>query len=254
MGEAFIKFLGTAGARIVVFKQLRASGGLWLEANGTRLLIDPGPGSLLRALSSRPSLSPAKLDGVLITHRHLDHAADVNVIIEAMTEGGLRRRGVLFAPRDALEEDPVVLRYVREYLEGIEVLEEGKSYTLGGLSFSTPLRHRHPVETYGLYFTLPQRVALITDTLYFRELEEAYQGAEILILNVVRAGERKEEIQHLTLSDARLLIEGIKPKKAVLTHFGMSMLRARPWEVASQMSEETGVEVQAARDGMSLSL
>jgi len=102
MGEAFIKFLGTAGARIVVFKQLRASGGLWLSANGTELLIDPGPGSLLRALSSRPSLSPARLDGVLITHRHLDHAADVNVIIEAMTEGGFKRRGVLFAPRDAL--------------------------------------------------------------------------------------------------------------------------------------------------------
>ena len=27
-----------------------------------------------------------KLDAIILTHRHLDHAADVNVMIEAMTE------------------------------------------------------------------------------------------------------------------------------------------------------------------------
>ena len=38
---SFIKFLGTAGARFVVTKQLRASGGLWLSAGKTNLSIDP---------------------------------------------------------------------------------------------------------------------------------------------------------------------------------------------------------------------
>lgn len=252
MGDAFLKFLGTAGARVVVFKQLRASGGLWLELNGTRLHIDPGPGALVRALSSRPKLDPAKLDALLLTHRHLDHSADINVMIEAMTEGGRRKGGVLFAPADALDEDPVVLNYVRGYLGKVEVLEEGKSYRVGGITFSTPLRHRHSVETYGLI--VEGRIALISDTLFFPDLIEAYRGVEVLVINVVRAGERDERIEHLTLGDARELIEGIRPKRAILTHFGMTVLRAKPWEVAEGLSRETGCEVIAARDGMTLEL
>ena len=39
-----------------------------------------------------------------------------------------------------------------------------------------------------------------------------------------------------------------------MTHFGMSLWRAKPWEVARQLSEETGISVIAARDGMKFDL
>ena len=91
----YIKFLGTAGARFVMIKQLRASGGLWVSSGETNILIDPGPGSIVRCASSRPKLDPGKLDAIILTHRHLDHANDINVMIEAMTEGGFKKRGVL---------------------------------------------------------------------------------------------------------------------------------------------------------------
>ena len=55
-----IKFLGTAGARFVVSKQTRKSGGIWLNIDETKLLIDPGPGSLIRCLSSKPKINPEK--------------------------------------------------------------------------------------------------------------------------------------------------------------------------------------------------
>jgi phosphoribosyl 1,2-cyclic phosphodiesterase len=61
------------------------------------------------------------LDGILLTHKHLDHSGDINVMIEAMTEGGFKKRGVLFAPRDALEEDPVVLKYAMGYVENTSI-------------------------------------------------------------------------------------------------------------------------------------
>lgn len=253
----FIKFLGTAGARFVVLKQLRASGGMWLSLAGKELLLDPGPGALLRCLKSRPKLDPTKLDAIILSHKHLDHSNDVNVIIEAMTEGGSRRRGVLFAPRDALDpqEDPVVLGYLRDYLEEIVVIEEGKSYALGELRFSTPVRHLHPVETYGLLFELPSklRLGIITDTRFFPELAKAYP-ADALVLNVVRFAPDEREIDHLNVGDAKRLIEEIKPKLAVLTHFGMTMLRAKPWEVAAQLQEGTGVRTIAATDGLRLEL
>ena len=42
-----IKFLGTAGARFAVTRQIRKSGGIWLSLDNTNLLLDPGPGSLI---------------------------------------------------------------------------------------------------------------------------------------------------------------------------------------------------------------
>jgi hypothetical protein len=52
------------------------------------------------------------------------------------------------------------------------------------------------------------------------------------------------------LPDAKLIIEQIKPKIAILTHYGMGIWKAKPWEVAQRLSEETDVHVIAARDGM----
>jgi len=151
----FVKFLGTAGARIVVSKQLRASGGMWYSLQGFNVLVDPGTGLLVGAFQADRRWTPMKLDAIILTHRHLDHAADVNVMIEAMTEGGFKQRGALYTPEDALTEDPVVFQYVRSYILQIEIIREGGRYKLSDtVSFETPLRHQHPSETYGINFLL----------------------------------------------------------------------------------------------------
>ncbi len=257
MGEGdFVKFLGTAGARFVVTKQLRSSGGLWISIGGTNLYMDPGPGALVRCLSSRPKLNPSSLDGILLSHKHLDHSGDINVMIEAMTDGGFRKGGVLFAPRDALEDDPVVFRYVRTYLEGIEVLREHSEYRLGSIRFSTAKKHIHSVETYGFNFSLPiGQISFLTDTRFFSKLPDLYPG-EILIASVVRYKpiEDGQGIEHLAVEDVRKVIAKTQPKLTVLTHFGMTMIRAKPWHVAKSLEEEMGLRVIAARDGMNLAL
>lgn len=244
-------FLGTAGARVMVATQLLASGGLWLHLGGTQLLLDPGPGTLVQA--AKRKLKPASLDAIILSHRHLDHSADVNVMIEAMTQGGLRRKGTLFAPNDALEDDPVVLRYLRPYLDRIETLEEGGAYTVGDVSLRTPVRHQHPVETYGLVLQTPRHtISCVVDTRFFDDLWQHY-GGDLLILNVVRL-EAGGPFEHLSAPEAAAIIRSVRPRAAILTHFGMTMWRARPWEVAARLSEETGVRIIAARDGMTFDL
>jgi len=251
MGEDKITFLGTAGARVMVASQILSSGGIWLELGGVEILLDPGPGTLVRA--ARRKLRASRLQAIILSHRHLDHSADVNVMIEAMTDGGLKRRGALFAPRDALEEDPVVLHYLRPYLERIEVLEEGKSYSIGELLFSTPIKHHHAVETYGVVFKTPgHTISYIADTRFFGDLCRYYKG-DLLIINVVRL-EPGGLYYHLSAPEAGEIIREVKPKVAILSHFGMTMWRAKPWEVATRLSEETGVRVIAARDGMTFHL
>ncbi|TAN60439.1 MBL fold metallo-hydrolase, partial [bacterium] len=152
--ESYIKFLGTAGARFVMIRQLRSSGGIWISYKGTNVIIDPGPGSIVRCAMSKPKIDPAKLDGIILTHRHLDHVNDVNVMIEAMTEGGFKKRGVIFLPQDAIDDEPVILKHLRGCVEKIEVLKENKSYQIGKIKFRVPSRLRHPVQTYGMQFEL----------------------------------------------------------------------------------------------------
>ena len=252
---SFIKFLGTAGARFVVMKQLRASGGVWLSVGKTNLYIDPGPGALVRCLSSKPRLEPTMLDGILLTHKHLDHSSDVNVMIEAMTDGGFKKKGILFAPLDAIEGDPVVLKYVRNYVEEVEVLKENTEYRIGDIPFSTSKKHSHRVETYGLNFKIsPHTLSWITDTRFFSELPTLYRG-EILVIHVVRLKPIGDEpIDHLSIEDVKVIVKKAKPKLTLLTHFGMTMIKAKPWVVAAELEKELGLRVIAASDGMKIDL
>lgn len=253
----YIKFLGTAGARFVMIEQLRSSAGTILSLDGRTILLDPGPGTLSRCAASRPKIDGRTLDAILLSHRHVDHSTDINVMMEAMSDGGRQKRGFLFAPEDCLEgDDPVVLRYVRHYIAGIERLQPFTSYNLDGLRFQTRGPHRHGAETYGFVFdSRVGRIAFLIDTEFFPDLLEWYAGARVLVLNVVLLKQREENlIQHLCLADARRLIAALKPETAILTHFGMSMVRAKPWVLAEQLAQETGVAVIAAGDGMHYAL
>jgi len=214
---------------------------------------DYGPGSLVRCLASRPKLNPMDLDGIILTHRHLDHANDINIMIEAMTNGGFKKRGAVFAPTDAYEEDPVILKYIRDHIEKIEILKEKETYKIGNISFSTPIRHIHGVETYGLNISGEDiSISIITDSKYFEGLESYYQG-DILIINVVLI-EKRKEIKHLCLSDAEKILSANKPKLCILTHFGMTMIKHKPWEIAEKLTKKYGVKVIAAQDGMEIDI
>jgi phosphoribosyl 1,2-cyclic phosphodiesterase len=249
-----IKFLGTGGGRFVVSKQLRKSGGIWISLDDTNLLIDPGPGSLIRCLSSTPKLNPRDLDGILLSHRHIDHSNDINIIIEAMTNGGWDKKGTLFAPKDSLEKDPVVLKYIRKYLEKIEVIKEKGKYKIKNISIETPVKHiHHGVEGYGFnIYGKNSSISIITDTVYFKELESYYKE-NILICNVVFF-QNKRGFEHFDINDAKKIIAANKPKISILTHFGMTMIKQKPWKIAEKLSNELGLKVIAASDGLEIDI
>lgn len=246
----FLKFLGTAGARFVMIKQLRASGGIWINSEGSNVLVDPGPGSLVRCSKSRPRLDPSRLSAIIVTHRHLDHSGDLNVMIEAMTEGGFKKRGKVFLPEDGLKEDNIILKYARGFPEEIITLAAETEYSAGNFRFRTSPPHVHPVQTYGIRFDINgKHISILSDTKYSPKLVDFYKESDILIMNVVFFQPRPE-IEHLSLDDAANFIRQAQPKKVILTHFGMTMLKSRPDIQAQKVSQELGIEVIAATDGM----
>jgi phosphoribosyl 1,2-cyclic phosphodiesterase len=232
----------------MVAKQLAASGGLYIEEGNTRISLDPGPGAIVQYAKRKVDLT--KLDAIVISHRHLDHSNDVNVMIEAMTDGGFRHRGRLFCPSDALDGDPVVLKYIRNFPQEIVPLAPETEYTVGDLTFTTTPRHVHQVETYG--FKFGNRLGWVTDSAYYDGIAEQHK-AEVMVIHLVlmdcRAG-----LPHLCLEDAERIIRAAKPRLAILTHYGMTVWRAHPWELAADLTQRIGTEVKAARDGMSLEL
>ncbi len=228
-----------------------------MRIGGLNVVLDPGPGTLVRLAKAKPAIDVTKLDAIILSHLHIDHSSDVNVLIDAMTSGGLARRGALFAPASCLEgDDAVLLRYLRDYLEAIVVLEAERSYEYGDLSLCTSVAHDHGAETYGVSFARRgKKISFVVDTRYFPELAESYMGADILILNVVRrAPHGSGDVLHLCVDDAREILQQVKPRIAILTHFGMTMLRAKPWLVAQRLSDELSLDVRAASDGMTIEL
>jgi phosphoribosyl 1,2-cyclic phosphodiesterase len=228
---------------------------MWMRFGSTQIHVDPGPGALVRATSSVPPCIPGELDALVLSHKHLDHASDINVMIEAMTAGGFRPRGALLAPRDAFEGEPVIFPYAARFVPVHHVLEEhGGPYAVGDVAVGTSLRHHHAVETYGLHFRWNGlTVSYLPCGRFFEEQIEDYRAAapDVLIVNVLFYRETLRA-DHLTFDDARALIAGIRPKVAVMTHFGTKMLERDPTELARTLEDELGLRVYAAHDGWML--
>ena len=250
-----IVFLGTAGGRMVVANQLRKSGGMWLTLGGKNIVLDPGPGCLVRCVEL--GLKPSRLDCIVLSHRHIDHSNDVNIMTEAMSGGGFKPRGILIAPFDCLEgDDPVVLKYVREYIKNnIFILKQGFKHNLSGVTIEGAIRLKHSnVESYGIKFLFNGKtLGYIADTKYFEGIGEAMKGCDYLIVNMVRIT-YDDRFQHLIPGDVVNILKVAKPGMAILNHFGMQVVKAHPRAIAARIEKETGVHTIAAEDGMLLKL
>lgn len=238
--------MGTAGARFMVAKQIAASGGFLVEEGSTRIAFDPGPGAVVQYAKRKVDL--ARLSAIVLSHRHLDHCGDVNVMVEAMTEGGFRNRGELYCPADALDDDPVVLQYLRGFPQRIVRLEPETTYQVGEVEFSTSPKHLHGVDTYG--FRFGDRLGWVTDSAWYDGIAGDHK-ADVMVIHVVLL-EPRPPLPHLAVVDAERIIREAKPRLAIITHYGMTVWRAHPWELAARLSDATGVEVKAARDGMTV--
>ncbi|HVA27069.1 MAG TPA: MBL fold metallo-hydrolase [Candidatus Baltobacteraceae bacterium] len=252
-----VLFLGSGGARFVVARQLRASGGMWFRFGETQIHVDPGPGALVRALSHVPPCNPRELAAIALSHKHLDHAGDVNALIEAMTSGGFHRRGALLAPADALDDEPTVFPYAQHFVERLErVVANGGPYRIGDVEMRPSITHIHAVETYGMHFQHNGlRVSYLPCGRYFDALAEDYAAAQpdVLILNVLLFRDGMD-VDHLTWEQARRVVERVRPRVAIFQHFGTRMLEQEPHKLAQEVEDALGLRAIAAYDGLEVDL
>lgn len=248
-----VVFLGVGGGRYCMITQLRGTGGFRLHLNDLRLHIDPGPGALVKTRE----LKLKDLDAILASHWHTDHIGDLPVMIEVMTEGGRKKRGVLIGNQSVVRGyksfGPLSSYYLSLPKEVIE-LEQGKEIDLKGIKIQgTVARHQEP-KTIGFKFkTNTQIISYTSDTGFFDQLVEQHQDSDILIVNVGLPNRIRAKT-YLCTEDATEFIKRTNPKLAIITHFGMRMVRADPEKEARRIQRDSGVKTIAATDGLRLNL
>ena len=94
------------------------------------------------------------------------------------------------------------------------------------------------------------KISYTSDTGYFEDLHKYHEGADILIASVLRPG-NKSIRGHLCSRNFIELLKEVKPKLAIMTHFGLKMLSIDPIDEAKRITKESGVKTLAAFDGMS---
>lgn len=250
MGASII-FLGTAGDHYVYGKQYRNSGGIILQIDGSQFHIDPGPGALVRAAENNINLR--ETTAVLVSHNHMGHSNDVNAVIDAMTYSGLDKKGILITNSSFINGNenvmPGLTSYHKNCVERIILLDPGKRVGVENIEIvAVPTQHLDQ-DAIGFKFYTPYFVLSYTsDTKYFNDLIKAYDGSDIMILNVTNPGDEKSD--KLNVEDAVKILLKVKPRLAIITHFGLKLLKQDPIVQARDIQRRTGIQTIAAKDGM----
>ena len=254
--QNFIKYLGTGGARFCMMSQMRWTGGIWFSYGGLNGVIDPGPGSLHHICCASPELAPRNVRAIILTHRHLDHSTDINVMAEAMTEGGFKKQGKIILPQDAFSSpDPVLLKYCAHKVEEVICAIDKSQIDLGMGVTAEPVSHtHHGVECYGMIFRKEglSTWGVISDTKPLASFAERYADCVYISINATFP-DKKPRLEHMSIADVGELLERLHPKLATISHMGVVLIENGPEKYAKQISTEQ-TKVLAGKDGMVIDL
>lgn len=249
-----IIFLGTAGDSVVAGKQIRESGGLIVQTGEIQLHIDPGPGAVVGSIKN--GINPRANTAVLVSNSNLLNSNDVNAVIDAMTYGGEDKTGVLVANNTLVngegELNPYLTKFYEGCLERVIILDKGKKLGIEDVEIhAMPALNSDPNAMGFKIFTSEFVLGYSSDTKYSKDVAEAYKGSDILVLNVsLPSGEKSEN--SMNSDDAVKFIELVKPNLAIITHFGIKMIKSDPLYEGREIQKKTDVQILAAKDGMTL--
>lgn len=254
MVEMKITFLGTGGGRFSTISQRRMTGGFRIDnLNGKNLHVDPGPGALVRTYQF--GLDPRKLNGIFISHAHIDHYTDAEILIESMTKGMTRNKGSIIGCESVFngfeQFGPCISDYHKSKSENV-ILKPNVEKKFNGVSIRGTETIHGDSTCVGFFMDAKNiKISYTSDTQYFEGLCEYHEGADILIGSVLRSGDKFIR-GHMCSETFKQLLDEVRPKLAIMTHFGLEMINTNPLNEARRITKETGIKTLAAYDGMKL--
>ncbi|MFH1448677.1 MAG: MBL fold metallo-hydrolase [Candidatus Micrarchaeota archaeon] len=246
-----IVFLGTGGGRMNLIKQFRGTGGFRINTT-MNIHVDPGPGALLA--SRQYKQDPTKIGLLFVSHVHIDHSNDANLMIEAMTDYALKKKGILLGSKSVIKGtrgfDPSISRYHLKKLAKNVILKPGSKFNSKGIGITATKTKHDDKSTIGFILEAEgKRIGYTSDTEYFKELGKMYVGCDYLIVNNLKP--KLDGIpDHLSSEDTIKILKDAQPNKAILSHLGVKFMDRPAEDEANMIEQESGVRTIAARDGM----
>jgi ribonuclease BN (tRNA processing enzyme) len=201
----------------------RASPGLVLFCEDTKVLIDSGSGVLRRMLDI--GMTYHDIDLLLYTHLHPDHIADFVPILFACKYADLpREKDLLCLGGPGFEHHFNQLKEIygrwiepRSYQLSITEVSE-KPFVFRNLKiFSRPMAHTPESVGYRIEFNDGKSIAMSGDTDYCQSIVDLAREADLLVLECSFPEGRKVE-GHLTPSLAGRIASEAHCRRLLLTH------------------------------------
>ena len=150
-------FLGCGGGRFATVTQKRRTGGIRILSDKVNVHLDPGTGDLVYSLEA--GLDPQKLTGILVSHCHPDHYNDAEILIEAMTRGMTKKRGVLAAAESVLHGnsqcEPSISKYHQSMPAQVITAKPDTTFNIDNIHVAcAEARHTDP-DAVGFRFETP---------------------------------------------------------------------------------------------------
>lgn len=239
----WLQVLGSGGPELT---DRRAGSGYLIWQDGrARILVDMGPGSMLRYEDSRARIED--LDVILLTHLHVDHSADLPALIKASYFSERNRDLPIYGPTGnglmpatqafvaALFAEPNgAYRYLSDYLDGREAYKlaahdvpaEGKAVQTvldnGEYKLSAAPVHHGPVPALAWRIDIGGRAIAISGDMNGdnRTLPTLAAGVDLLVAHHAIPEDSSDAARglHMPPSVIGEIAAAAKAKRLVLSH------------------------------------
>jgi phosphoribosyl 1,2-cyclic phosphodiesterase len=179
------------------------------------------------------------------------------MVIEAMTRGLTKRRGVLVSNQLVIQGGGDYAKVLSDYhLRGLHtyhVVKPGDTVHIGKITVQAVRAQHTEPQALGFIFRGSKTIGATGDGEYYPHQEDSFGGCDCLLLNCLRP-RNDPWPNHMNTSQALELIKKTKPGLAVLKDFGMKMHRGLAEKEAAWIQAATSVKTIAATDGLVLTL
>ncbi len=241
--------------------QKRSGPSYLLEVDNKKILIDCGPGTLMRL--SEIGITPEDLDYIFITHFHADHTSDLfalqmNLRLKEF-DGEEYKTPTIYGP-EGVKEFTKKLSEVYELpafdnYSKIEYREYENSINLGEIKVK-PFKVKHvafgkEAKSYALKFEYQNKILVLSgDSVRCNELENASKKADLFICDASCA-KGCGNLAHMDTNDIGGICQKSQVKKVVLSHF---YPKTKDIDLVGEVKEKYNGEVIMGSDFMELKI
>lgn len=208
--------------------------GYLLETASTSIWMDAGPGTYL-GLANR--IDPARLAGVVLSHLHIDHCADLFALYHYLRYGPTPAAGVpLLLPEGGGKQLAAMVSYdsLAAVFE-VRTVGEGDRLQLGDISLNFGTAD-HPVPALTMRMEAGGRALVYSgDTGPDCDLAGLADACDLLVCEASYQGNIKQYPQHLTAREAGSIALAAGAGRLLLTHLVPGLDPARSQAEAAEI-------------------